>query len=149
LLKSKSDQLVLIKGNHDTILEPIAKRKDVEILDSITVGGFLLTHGHRLPSANELKEVKGIIIGHEHPAVTLREGVRTELYKCFLVGKYKGKSLIVLPSSNLLTPGTDVLKEKLLSPFLRDGISSFDVYIAEKKAYFFGKVKDLLRGHIS
>ncbi len=149
ILKSKSGRLVLIKGNHDTILEPLAKRKDVEILDLIKVGGFLITHGHRVPDANELKGVQGIIIGHEHPAVTLREGVRTELFKCFLVGNYKRKPLIVMPSSNLLTPGTDVLKEKLLSPFLRNGISSFDVYIVEKKVYFFGKTKDLLRGHTS
>ena len=43
---------------------------------------------------------------------------------------------------NLLTEGTDVLREKLLSPFLND-ISDFDVYIVSDEVMKFGKVKNL------
>jgi metallophosphoesterase superfamily enzyme len=46
-----------------------------------------------------------IVIGHEHPAVGLRDPVtqRVEVYKCFLVGRWAAeKNLLVLPSFNQL-----------------------------------------------
>ncbi|GAG34601.1 unnamed protein product, partial [marine sediment metagenome] len=68
---------------------------------------------------------------------------RVELVKCFLKGKYKRKELIVMPSFNLVSEGTDILKEELLSPFLHQNINNFDVYVVEDKVYGFGKVRDL------
>jgi len=48
-----------------------------------------------------------------------------------------------MPSFNLVSEGTDILKEKLLSPFLHQNINNFDVYVVEDKVYNFGKVRDL------
>ena len=62
---------------------------------------------------------------------------RFEKFKCFLKGKYKNKLLIVQPSFNLLTIGTDILKQRLQSPFLKD-IKDFEVFIVEDKIYDFG-----------
>ena len=85
-----------------------------------------------------------MIIGHEHPAIGLRDKGRVEKYKCFFKGKYKDKILIVIPSFNMLTEGTDILKEKLLSPFLQQKLDDFEIFIVGKEVLYFGKVKNLI-----
>ena len=137
-LKRKG-KLVLIKGNHDTILGPIAEKKEIKIVDELFVDNILITHGHKLPE--RLADV--IIIAHEHPAVNIRSDVRVEKYKCYLKGKYEGKTLIVQPSFNLLLEGTDVASEGLLSPFLDQDLDDFEVFVVDKKIYDFGKLKNL------
>ncbi|MBN1644655.1 metallophosphoesterase [Candidatus Woesearchaeota archaeon] len=144
-LERKCSKIVLIKGNHDTILGPIADKQNIKIVDEFIIDSngqeILVTHGHKEPK--ELKKI--IIIGHEHPAIGLQEDVRREKYKCYLVGKYKTKKLIVQPSFNLLTEGTDVLSQPLLSPFLTD-ITKFDVFVVDEKKkeiLSFGRVGDL------
>ena len=103
----------------------------------------MIIHGDKM--VNIPPAVKTVIIGHDHPAVSIYEDLRKETYKCFLVGKHKRKNLIVLPSLNPLTEGTDVKNEKLLSPFLHKELGNFDVYIVADKVYGFGKLKKLRR----
>jgi uncharacterized protein len=67
-----------------------------------------------------------------------------EKYKCFLSGKYRKKDLVVLPSINFVTEGTDVLQETLLSPFIKH-IGDFRAIAISDKAYDFGKLKGLKR----
>jgi len=134
-------KLILIKGNHDTILGPIAEKRNVITADNIVLGDILITHGHKL--VKKSKGIKTIIIGHEHPAIGLREKTRIELFKCFLVGRWKGKTLIVQPSFNLVTEGTDISKERLLSPFLQQDLKDFECYIIADKVYKFGKLRNL------
>lgn len=141
-LERKCRKIVLIKGNHDTILGPIADKQNIEIVDEFITDNILICHGHKEPKQTNANI---IIAGHEHPAITLQEDARREKYKCYLVGKYKGMNLIVQPSFNLLTEGTDVCTGTLLSPIISD-ISGFDVFIVdsrEKKILAFGKVKAL------
>ena len=104
---------------------------------------ILVMHGNKIPDKELLKKSKIIIVGHEHPAVSVREGPRAELFKAYLIGKWKGKNLIVQPSFNLVTEGTDVIKEKLLSPFLQQNLGNFDVVIVADKMYRFGKLREL------
>ena len=137
LLAKHCSEIVLVKGNHDTILGPIARKRNVRVVDSFNIGKVLITHGDKVLN---LKDYETIIIGHEHPAVSLKEGPRIEKFKCFLKGKYKGKNLIVQPSFNTMVGGTDILKDKILSPFLRQNLDKFDVYIVEDKVYEFGKL---------
>lgn len=137
----RKGRLVLIKGNHDAILGPIAEKKDIKVVDELFADDILIMHGHKLPTTNH--EPKTIIIGHEHPAVKIRSDVRAEKYKCYLKGKYKGKTLIVQPSFNLLLEGTDILSEEPLSPFLKQDLSNFEAYVVGKKVYDFGKLKNL------
>jgi len=140
-LGRKCNEIILIKGNHDTILGPIAEKRKVKVVDNYKIKDILIVHGHKVP---ELKGVKTIIIGHEHPAVNIREGVRVELFKCFLKGKFQRKTLIVQPSFNLVTEGTDILKSKLLSPFLQHDLSNFKCFVVGDEVYNFGKLKKLL-----
>mgnify|MGYP001606655022 FL=1 len=145
LLKKNCQELVLVKGNHDTIIEPLAKRFGAVIVKEFFVGEdrtILILHGDKIPETIP-NTVKTIIIGHAHPAIRIRSATRSELYKCFLVGSWKRKQLIVLPSTNPLLEGSDVLQERTLSPFLKK-VDDFEVYaIDENTVLPFGKVKGL------
>ncbi|MFO7710989.1 MAG: metallophosphoesterase [Candidatus Woesearchaeota archaeon] len=130
LLKRKYE-VVLVRGNHDTMTP------DME--EQFLLGNTLITHGHKIPDIPN--EVETIVIGHEHPAISIGDNIRRELYKCFLFGRYEGYNLIVLPSFNQVTEGTDVSKEELLSPFLKEGVLDFDVFIVGfDETYHFGTV---------
>ena len=139
-LSENCNEIILIKGNHDTILDIIAEKRSIKIFNSFKIDDILIIHGDKLVNID--KNIKKIIIGHEHPAISLKE-LRVEKYKCFLVGKYKGKTLIVQPSFNLVLEGTDIRKEHLLSPYLQQDLGNFEVFIVGDKIYHFGKVKDV------
>jgi len=139
-------EIIIIKGNHDPILKPIANKRNLKLVDKYDIDDITILHGDKiLENLN-----KTIIIGHEHPAISLKKGIRQEKYSCFLKGKYKNKELIVMPSFNLLTYGTNVLKENLLSPFLNN-IENFEVFVLEpeedlntlSEILYFGKIKDI------
>jgi len=145
-LQSKCKRLVLVQGNHDTVLGPIAKWEKL----SIEKDGILLpkskafaTHGEKIPESNEFKKAKIILIGHEHPAIAIREQYKQEQFKCFLVGKFRGKNLIVQPSMNSTAIGTEVRGKKLLSPFLQQPLGNFKVFAVADKVYNFGKLSQL------
>ena len=143
-LLEKCGNIILVRGNHDTILGPIANKRDIAVKDYELVNDILVCHGDKIPKKEALAKAKTIMIGHEHPAVSLREGSRAEKFKCFLKGKWNGKGIIVMPSFNMAVEGSDVLKEELLSPFLSD-ISGFEVLVAggNGETLDFGTVKKL------
>ena len=169
-LSEHCNELILIKGNHDAILAPIANKRKVTILDYFMISAIkektmknysiikkslkklkrinenkkiLVMHGDKIPNKELLKNVSTIIIGHEHPAVSIKEGPRVEIFKSYLIGKWKKYNLIAQPSFNLVTEGTDILKEHILSPFLKGNLKNFKAIIVSDKLYGFGKLKDL------
>ncbi|MBI1972987.1 metallophosphoesterase [Candidatus Woesearchaeota archaeon] len=132
-------EIILVKGNHDLVIAPVARKRNIHVVDFYRVDDVLIFHGHKL-----LREkAKILVIGHEHPAVSFRER-QGEKFKCFLVGKWKQCMLLVMPSFNPLTEGSDITKERFLSPYLKEGVEDFSVYVVEDTVYSFGKVKDLL-----
>ena len=142
-------EIIIVRGNHDPILQPIVGLRGVRMVTEYRIGETLIVHGDELVEKERLKDVKRIIIGHEHPAIMIREGGKKEKYKCFLKGKWnrgglrKGLEIIAVPSFNPLLEGTDVLKEEVLSPFL-EKISEFEVFVVSRGEVFnFGKVKDV------
>ena len=96
------------------------------------------------------KEIKTIIMGHLHPAITLRDSqnIKAEKYKCFLTGKYKSKEIIILPSFLPLVEGTS-LNEHLSDNHCiipTRNIKNFNVYIIGKeKTYNFGLLKKIMK----
>jgi len=141
---SDHGELVLLKGNHDTILGPIAEKKNIVVKEYEVIDDIYFCHGDIIPDNPEFKKAKLLIIGHEHPSVTLRERNRAEKFKCFLKGKYKDKTIIVIPSFNPLTTGTDVLEDRPFSPFLTADKKEYEVYLVGDKIRYFGKAKNLL-----
>ena len=140
-------KVVLVKGNHDTITEPIARKKGVEMKDYCikTIGGkkVCFFHGHKMWSECYDKSVKMWVVGHKHPAICIRKGVKAEIYKCFLVGNYKKKKVIVLPSFFPLVEGSDIFLMEETNLAFSPNLKNFEVYVIADKIYDFGKVKDV------
>lgn len=144
LLGKHSKRLVIVKGNHDTILGPIAHKQGLQIVDGYLAGDVYITHGHEVPENAEFKSAKTVVIGHQHPAIVLKEGGSSEKVKCFLVGRLGRKRLIVMPSLCLVTEGADVRSEtpEEHSPFLHD-LGDFDVWVVADELLHFGKLRDI------
>lgn len=142
-LSRKCKEVIIVKGNHDVGIGPLARKKEIRVVDEYVTDDVVIVHGDARPKTK--KPV--VVMGHEHTAITLREGARAEKYKCFLKGKHGKSTLITMPSFNTLTEGTDVTKEKLLSPLLQQDLSDFEVFVWDarnKEALCFGTVNDLL-----
>ena len=145
-LKENFGDVVLLKGNHDNYTKFIAQNTDLEVFESYALEEFIIMHGDKIPHDLMDKKETTIIIGHEHPCIGIRNGERLEKMKCFLKGSYKEKNLIVMPSFNFVTEGSDILHEKPLSPFLKHrSTDKFEVYGVENfEVLPFGKIKDIL-----
>jgi len=145
-LQKHCKRIVLIRGNHDTILGPIAKWENL----SIEREGLLLekslvfvTHGEEIPKSAAFKKAKTVVVGHEHPALTIRDKHRAEQFKCFLAGRFGSKSLVVMPSINHFSIGTDAREGNTLGPFLKKGFGKFRVFAVADKVYDFGPLENL------
>lgn len=140
-------KIIIVKGNHDNILEPITRNyKNVELRGYYNLGDVLFLHGHQLNMEKLDLEIldkknKLIVVGHFHPAISLVEGVKTEKFKCFLFGKLDliKKYVLAMPSFFPLIEGSDVLTEFDVN------LSNFNVYALDEDSniYDFGKVKKL------
>ena len=145
-LKIPEEDIILIKGNHDTMDFSYGNMEDYHI-----ESGIAFLHGHKAFPEIFDKKVQVIVLGHLHPSITLQEkpGVKKESYKCFLEGSYKGKILIVIPSFVDYYEGTPVndYKEDYLESFFivpRKDMLKFKIHVIGKdKVYDFGKVGDL------
>jgi DNA ligase-associated metallophosphoesterase len=115
----------LIAGNHDSQLAPMLHRAGIDavLLREITLAENLLLHGdlgsETMAEARclSIAERGGrVILGHEHPAITLSDGVATSVHcPCFLVGD----DVLALPAFSPWSAGTNVRHGVFLSPYLR------------------------------
>ncbi|MFQ6033842.1 MAG: metallophosphoesterase [Candidatus Bipolaricaulia bacterium] len=149
-LRGRFAEVVLLRGNHDVNIEYLVERDSgLKVQDLLREDRLLLLHGDRRPRSRELEGAELILIGHEHPAVGLRSVAgRIEIYKAFLLGEYHNKKLLVQPSFNLLVQGSDLARERAISPLIsEDGLGEFSVYPVadEGKIYSFGPLAPLLR----
>jgi putative SbcD/Mre11-related phosphoesterase len=106
-LTKKCRKIVVIRGNHDTILKPIARKRGIHVKNYWVWKEFCFTHGDEDYRPMWSKKVECLVLGHGHPALRLSEGARSEKYKCFLTGKFRGKTMIVLPSFSEWYAGSD------------------------------------------
>ncbi|OGF57212.1 MAG: hypothetical protein A2Z21_02105 [Candidatus Fraserbacteria bacterium RBG_16_55_9] len=141
--------VIMLEGNHDGNLNALAEGLErVTVHRSYELGDLLFLHGHTAP-ASLSSHIQAIVMGHEHPAVGLRDGVtgRVELYKCFLVGRYLDRRLVVQPSFNPWAQGSDLMQERCLSPLLsEEALGEFEVYPVsdEGSIYRFGALRKIL-----
>jgi hypothetical protein len=140
--------IILIKGNHDTIDYSFGdKLKDYFIYKNLA-----FCHGHKLFPEVFKEKINTIVIGHLHPSITLsdKKNIKREKYKCFLVGKFKNKKIIILPSFLATTEGTTVNSleyeyQDYFSIIPKKNLMRFDVFIVgENETYNFGKIKKLI-----
>jgi uncharacterized protein len=135
------ENIILIKGNHDTFTLKDYTLKDFYIEDEIA-----FTHGEKDFLELYDKRIKIIVMSHIHPAVMIKDkvNIKREKFKCFLVGKYKKKQFVILPSFFSITEGTEISEyskgEKYQQIISKEKLKSFKTYVVGKyKTYDFGK----------
>jgi uncharacterized protein len=127
-LNGKCKKIVVIKGNHDKIIEPIARQRDVLVKECHVVGSFCFLHGDKDFVENYDKKIKTWVVGHGHPAVKISDEVKVEKFKAFMVGKYKGRKVILVPSFFDYNVGSDP-RENDLGYFWDFKINEFEVFV--------------------
>ncbi|MEM3074808.1 MAG: metallophosphoesterase [Candidatus Pacearchaeota archaeon] len=140
----KKENIILIKGNHEKITEI----GDKKFVDYYIEKDIAFIHGDNMIKEAFDKKIRIITMGHLHPAITLTDyqRVKSEKYKCFLVGRYKSKEIIILPSFLQFIEGTSLneyTKEHCFIP--TKNIKNFKVYVIGKNEVFnFGILKRLV-----
>lgn len=126
---AKRVPMLLIPGNHDSLLQEIASGIDgVEVAPTrgVLVDRFLLIHGHVKPAKQDLEKADVVIMGHTHPAVVIRDDIgyavkepavlkirtsRTKMCRALYGEPCKRRAqlkIVVLPASHPLITGVDV-----------------------------------------
>jgi len=130
-------KVVLVRGNHDNFLATISAKFGLDLPMRHQVGGFTIAHGH------EAVAVDGtLVMGHEHPAVKLRDFGAIVSAPAFVVLPDR----ILLPAFSPLALGVDVNEYPKLSPMLQDRSLDGGIVIAldEKEGLLdFGPAKGL------
>ncbi|MEM3113178.1 MAG: metallophosphoesterase [Candidatus Pacearchaeota archaeon] len=136
--------IIVLKGNH----EKMAEIADKKLIDYYIEENIAFIHGDKEFKKIFEEGISTIIMGHLHPAITLidRQKIKSEKYKCFMDGKYRGKKVIIVPSFLPTVEGTSV------NEYLSDGLciiparnlKNFEVFIiGEKNVLDFGKLNKL------
>lgn len=129
---------VLVRGNHDNYLATILGDLNLPLHDRFDIAGHTIIHGHE-----EVSTLHPIVMGHEHPAVKLKDDLGAVVsVPAFLVTE----QLIVLPAFSPLALGVDVSSYPYLSPILnRSEIDGARVIgVDEREGLMdFGHVRDL------
>lgn len=140
------DEIIIIKGNHDVLLDLLLKKENFE---NLKIKNFhlekdiLFFHGD-YKSFNklkkEVKKIKMIVVGHFHPAINLTDGEKIEKFKCFVKGKLDGKEILIVPSFFPLIEGADILGECELNLI---PIKEKKIFVVspDGEVYDFGKIK--------
>lgn len=135
--------IIFIKGNHDKM--NIGKK----FIDFYIENDIIFLHGDREFKEMNDKNIKLIIMGHDHPGVWLKDNqdVKKEKYKCFLEGRFKRKKLIMMPSFFGFFEGGDFKKyHKDFSMIPREKLENFNVFVVsdnlKEGALGFGKLKN-------
>ncbi|MEM1994121.1 MAG: hypothetical protein QXW32_01385 [Nitrososphaerales archaeon] len=124
----------VVRGNHDNYIIKVLKDLKIPLHNThLKVGSITLTHGHKMIEYRLLKEV---ILGHEHPAITLKDDVGVKhRFKALIHLKTESSRYIILPSVSPLAYGSDfneVPADKMLSPILHTlDLSEAEPYVIE------------------
>lgn len=103
--------LELLLGNHDRGLERVLP-PHVKTQTALELGEYTLVHG----DATEMSTTNKMIMGHEHPAISLGDGVKGAKFPCFV----HGPALTILPAFSSWAAGTDIRRASFMSALARD-----------------------------
>jgi putative SbcD/Mre11-related phosphoesterase len=112
-----SSELVFLAGNHDRNLPQLLSQwlLPVQVAAFARAGCFLLVHGDEAVAKKDRARLR-IMMGHEHPAIAIGDGVTTsQKCPCFLLGD----QAIVLPAFSHWAAGTNVRTAGLMSSMAR------------------------------
>jgi len=135
-------EVIVIRGNHDNFLQTILARRNIRIVDSMTLPASQVTflHGHKKIGSEGMK-----IYSHEHPVLRLQDDVGAQVkLPCFLYDE--ASQIIVMPAFSPLASGTNVIspEKSFMSPELRElDLSNAKVYVIQDRITDFGRVGNL------
>jgi hypothetical protein len=138
------NNIIFIRGNHEK------NDKNGKYQDYYIEKDIAFVHGHRDFLEIYDKNINLIVMGHVHPTITLSDKmkIKKEKYKCFLVGRYRKKDFIVVPSFIAITEGvslSEFLDEKGYDYTIipNKELEKFEVYVVAQlgdDALSFGKL---------
>jgi len=122
------DEVIVVEGNHDTFIDSTLKDNGIEMKEYHLEDGILFVHGDRKLKDIDVEDEKNIdtvVIGHEHPAITLKDdiGVKEKIPALLHGNLDEERKLVVLPAFSRIANGTsvnEVPKRELLSPILKN-----------------------------
>ena len=115
-------ELILLMGNHDRHLPDLSAPYGLHPAPCFQSDKILFCHGDTVPSGSCAELT---VIGHEHPAISLGDGVATSAkFPCFLLAPH----LIVLPAFSRWAAGSPYGAYRFLSPLARQ--AAFETALA-------------------
>jgi len=126
-IKNLYEDIIIIRGNHDTYLRPIAKEYSIEILDYYYDKNILILHGHK--KFHDLEDSEIVIIGHEHPSLLLKDeyGHFKKYPAILFFPTILNNVLVVLPSFSYLQTGNPINKDFTKNTFLSEITKNFAI----------------------
>jgi len=143
------NRVIFIRGNHEK------NDKSERYIEYYIEKDIAFIHGHRDFLEIYDKKINLIVMGHIHPTITIRDEmkIKSEKYKCFLVGRYNKKEIIILPSFISISEGVSMSEfsderaggyDFLVIP--NKELENFEVFVCleiGEEVLDFGKLKNL------
>ena len=125
-LQKNFEEVIVIEGNHDRFIQKTVEDLGLEFRKKYLEDGVLFLHGHE--KIDDDIEFDTVVIGHEHPALSLKDDIGVvEKVDCIVYGEMKsGKNIVVLPAFSQISNGTrinETPEDQLLSPVLREKVN--------------------------
>lgn len=122
------ERMIIVRGNHDNFLPLITKRyENIRLVDDYyMVKDIMIIHGHKKLVLPKEKQVRLVIMGHEHPSLGLRDKLGYLIkYPCFLRVPLKEPGnieVLILPATGVYQTGTSITLDPnaYLSPVVRE-----------------------------
>lgn len=143
------NKIVFIRGNHEK------NEKNEKFLDYYIVKDIAFIHGNKDFLEVYSKEINLVVMGHLHTTVTLSDKmkIKREKYKCFLVGRFKKKDFVIVPSFLSITEGVSISEfdDELaggydFSVVPQKELENFEVFVVQdigEDALSFGKLREI------
>jgi len=135
-MQEKFSEIIVVRGNHDNFVYYTLKDWGVDLIEYLEIDDTLIIHGHKYPKDISLKSYETIVMGHEHPAIIVRDefGTSFKIPVHAEVLHPEGYMIHVLPATSPLALGTALNAimgpEDFLSPILNslEELNSINVY---------------------
>jgi len=126
-LSKKFEKIIVIKGNHDALIEKMVHFDNVVIVDEFIAGKTGFIHGHKWPSKEFMQKCESIVMGHSHPVFKIKDSMGySHYYPCWMIcaikktgiKRYKEssvKNVVIIPPFNQLLTGI----KNLAGPFAK------------------------------
>jgi uncharacterized protein len=128
---SARSQLTFLAGNHDRNLQEVINRwgLHINLAPLRRLESSLLIHGDGA-IAVEPGESMRVVMGHEHPAISIGDGVTTsQKCPCFLVSD----KVVVMPAFSRWAAGTNIRSYPLMSELARSATFTRAIAICGEK----------------